>query len=472
MSGTAGHSTTAPVLSLRDVAYRYPGAPRDSLQVEDLDLEPGSLTVVLGAAGSGLSTLCLVLSGLAPRVVGGELRGHAARSTARTSATGPCTVSARPSRWGCRTPEVSSRSWPRPSTRRWPSGRPTWACRAARSWSAPTRRWRSWPSRASPAATRDTSLAASSGSSGSPACWPCALAASSWTSALANLDASGRECLAAALQVVRADGAAVVLASHRTDALGLEGALALVMAAGRIERRGPAPATAGGTGHLGPGHRGARGAAPGQTDASGARRRRGPVGGAGASVSAGLTPCPAPGSRRREPGHRAGGRDLRLPWRAARHRRPQPRHPRGTGRRPGRRQRVWQDDPGAPPGRAPATDAGTLPAGGTGHRRPACRAAGPDGRAGLPGSRPPGLRSERARRGRVRTTTAGLPQGPAGGGRVDGARGLWPAEVRARCIPRTSGGRSQAAGHRLAAGHGHAGAGARRAHRGARRAPA
>ena len=66
---------TAPVLSLRDVVYRYPGASRDSLQVDDLDLEPGSLTVVLGAAGSGLSTLCLVLSGLAPRVVGGELRG-------------------------------------------------------------------------------------------------------------------------------------------------------------------------------------------------------------------------------------------------------------------------------------------------------------------------------------------------------------------------------------------------------------
>ena len=73
--GTAERVMTAPVLSLRDVVYRYPGASRDSLQVDDLDLEPGSLTVVLGAAGSGLSTLCLVLGGLAPRVVGGDLRG-------------------------------------------------------------------------------------------------------------------------------------------------------------------------------------------------------------------------------------------------------------------------------------------------------------------------------------------------------------------------------------------------------------
>ena len=67
--------TAAVVLSLRGGSYRYPGAALDSLQDVSLELPEGSITGLLGAAESGLSTLCLVLGGLAPRVIGGELRG-------------------------------------------------------------------------------------------------------------------------------------------------------------------------------------------------------------------------------------------------------------------------------------------------------------------------------------------------------------------------------------------------------------
>jgi energy-coupling factor transporter ATP-binding protein EcfA2 len=63
------------MLTLSAATYRYPGAAAESLSGVSLVLPEGSVTGVVGAAESGLSTLCLVLSGLAPRVVGGHLRG-------------------------------------------------------------------------------------------------------------------------------------------------------------------------------------------------------------------------------------------------------------------------------------------------------------------------------------------------------------------------------------------------------------
>jgi energy-coupling factor transport system ATP-binding protein len=66
----------ATVLSLQGVSYRYPGAQHDSLHEISLELPEGEITGVLGATEAGKSTLCLVLGGLAPRVMGGDLRGR------------------------------------------------------------------------------------------------------------------------------------------------------------------------------------------------------------------------------------------------------------------------------------------------------------------------------------------------------------------------------------------------------------
>ena len=63
------------MLTLRGATFRYRGAPADSLRDISLELPSGSLTTLLGASAAGLSTLCLVLGGLAPRVVSGSLRG-------------------------------------------------------------------------------------------------------------------------------------------------------------------------------------------------------------------------------------------------------------------------------------------------------------------------------------------------------------------------------------------------------------
>jgi energy-coupling factor transporter ATP-binding protein EcfA2 len=62
-------------LTLRGVGYRYAGATRPSLLDIDLDLPDGDVVGLAGASEAGKTTLCLVASGLAPRTVGGQIRG-------------------------------------------------------------------------------------------------------------------------------------------------------------------------------------------------------------------------------------------------------------------------------------------------------------------------------------------------------------------------------------------------------------
>ena len=64
------------MLSLVDVTYRYAGARRASLRDVSLELRDGEVLGVVGASEAGKTTLALVASGLAPRAIGGTLRGR------------------------------------------------------------------------------------------------------------------------------------------------------------------------------------------------------------------------------------------------------------------------------------------------------------------------------------------------------------------------------------------------------------
>ncbi|MCY7417257.1 MAG: energy-coupling factor ABC transporter ATP-binding protein [Chloroflexi bacterium] len=57
------------------VSYRYAGGSRPSLLDLDLKLPDGQIVGLAGASESGKSTLCLVLSGLAPRAIRGACTG-------------------------------------------------------------------------------------------------------------------------------------------------------------------------------------------------------------------------------------------------------------------------------------------------------------------------------------------------------------------------------------------------------------
>ena len=62
-------------IALAGVGYRYAGAPRPALLDIDLELRDGEVLGLVGASEAGKTTLCLVVSGLAPRTVGGQIRG-------------------------------------------------------------------------------------------------------------------------------------------------------------------------------------------------------------------------------------------------------------------------------------------------------------------------------------------------------------------------------------------------------------
>jgi len=64
------------MLRLESVSYRYAGARRPSLRDVSLELADGEVVGLVGASEAGKTTLCLVASGLAPRIVGGTLRGR------------------------------------------------------------------------------------------------------------------------------------------------------------------------------------------------------------------------------------------------------------------------------------------------------------------------------------------------------------------------------------------------------------
>jgi energy-coupling factor transporter ATP-binding protein EcfA2 len=64
------------MLTLEAVTYRYAGAPRPSLHDVSISFADGEVVGLVGASEAGKTTLCLVVSGLAPRTVGGTLTGR------------------------------------------------------------------------------------------------------------------------------------------------------------------------------------------------------------------------------------------------------------------------------------------------------------------------------------------------------------------------------------------------------------
>ncbi len=78
-------------VTLARATFTYAGADRPALADVSLEVAPGEVVLVAGEAGAGASTLLLVATGLAPRLVGGRLDG------ARTiAARRPGIVFARP----------------------------------------------------------------------------------------------------------------------------------------------------------------------------------------------------------------------------------------------------------------------------------------------------------------------------------------------------------------------------------------
>lgn len=69
-TGPGGLTGPPVTLQLSDVRHRYPDSERTALAGIDLDISPGSTTVILGHTGCGKSTLALILAGLVTPTAG------------------------------------------------------------------------------------------------------------------------------------------------------------------------------------------------------------------------------------------------------------------------------------------------------------------------------------------------------------------------------------------------------------------
>ena len=85
----------AEAIRLEGVRFQYPGARTWALDGVDLTVAPREIVGLVGANDAGKTTACLVASGLAPGVTGGQLAGTARLLEAPTSSLTPSQAASR-----------------------------------------------------------------------------------------------------------------------------------------------------------------------------------------------------------------------------------------------------------------------------------------------------------------------------------------------------------------------------------------
>ena len=66
-----------PIIELQDVSFKYRESKHQALDQVSLSVEAGEFIGILGPTGAGKSTLCWVITGVAPQIIRGKLKGTA-----------------------------------------------------------------------------------------------------------------------------------------------------------------------------------------------------------------------------------------------------------------------------------------------------------------------------------------------------------------------------------------------------------
>jgi energy-coupling factor transporter ATP-binding protein EcfA2 len=80
---------SAPILSIKNLTYHYPGAQRPALADVTLAIDPGELCLLAGMSGHGKSTLLRAAAGLVPHFHGGSFAGRVTLAGLDTREHGP-----------------------------------------------------------------------------------------------------------------------------------------------------------------------------------------------------------------------------------------------------------------------------------------------------------------------------------------------------------------------------------------------
>jgi energy-coupling factor transport system ATP-binding protein len=66
-----------PIIELQDISFKYRESKHQALNQVSLSVEAGEFIGILGPTGAGKSTLCWVITGVAPQIIRGKLKGTA-----------------------------------------------------------------------------------------------------------------------------------------------------------------------------------------------------------------------------------------------------------------------------------------------------------------------------------------------------------------------------------------------------------
>ena len=74
-------SNEKPVITVNDLKFKYPVMERQALENINFTVNRGEFIGIIGPSGAGKTTLCMIMKGLIPHSIAGEISGEVSISS-------------------------------------------------------------------------------------------------------------------------------------------------------------------------------------------------------------------------------------------------------------------------------------------------------------------------------------------------------------------------------------------------------